>query len=90
MPQSEQGRITFDGLTQFLTRIGFEQSARLSNSIAFHHQRTGTIVMVSIPEDRVTVRPADLLSISMRLENQGLVDNSMLSELRLGRLPKAS
>lgn len=90
MSHASQSEVTFVGLQQFLSDTGFDQSATINNVLAFHHRATGTIVTLSIPADGKTVRSADLLSIAMRLENQGLVDHSVLQQFRSGRLPVAS
>lgn len=89
MPRESQSEITFDGLKQFLCDIGFEQPVKIENSLAFQHD-TGTIVLLSIPDDGRTVRPADLLSVLMRLEHQGLIGDAALKQFRSGVLPKAS
>ena len=88
--RENQDEITFEGLQRFLCRIGFDQPAKIDRSLAFHHPESGTIIALSIPEDGRSVRPADLLSVLMRLENQGLVDDSTLSKFRSGKLPMAS
>lgn len=82
--------ITFDGLQRFLVQVGFDQSAKINGSLAFHHHESGTIVVLSIPEDGRSVRSADLMSVLMRLETRGLVDDSVLEEFKSGRLPMAS
>jgi hypothetical protein len=90
MSKKYRDEITFEGLQHFLQRIGFEQPARTGNALAFHHQLSGTIIVLSIPEDGRTVRAADLLSVVMRLEKQGLVTDSDLDKFRAGKLPLAS
>lgn len=82
--------MTFEGLKQFLIRIGFDQPAKICNSLAFHHVGTETIIVLTIPEDGRTVRDADLLSVLVRLEAQGLADNTVLDQFRRGVLPLAS
>lgn len=90
MSHESQDEITFDGLQQFLCRIGFDQPAKMDSSLAFHHRDSGTIIVLSIPRDGRSVRPADLLSVLIRLENQGLVDDSVLDQFKSGKLPMAS
>ncbi len=90
MSNESQDRITFDRLQQFLRSIGFEQPARLNNSLAFHHRESGTILTLSIPSDGRSVRAADLLSVVMRLESAALVDDSVLEKFKSGKLPIAS
>ena len=90
MPPENQNEITFEGLKQFLCRIGFDQPAKIDGSLAFHHRESGTIIALSIPSDGRSVRSADLLSVLMRLENQELVDDSALDQFRSGKLPLAS
>ena len=90
MSHESQNEISFDGLQEFLRSIGFDQSVRMNNSLAFHHRGSGTIITLTIPADGEAVRPADLLSIAMRLESQGLVDGAVLEQFKLGRLPLAS
>lgn len=88
--ERSRGDITFESLQDFLRRIGFDQSARVSNSLAFHHAESGTMIVLSIPNDGCTVSSADMLSIVMRLENQGLVGESALGRIKAGKLPLAS
>jgi hypothetical protein len=86
----KRNEITFEGLKKFLHRIGFDQATTINNSLAFHHPGSGTLIMLSIPADGRSVRSADLLSILVRLENQGLVDDQAMSEFKSGHLPMAS
>jgi len=90
MSHENQNEITFEGLQRFLRRVGFDQSAKIENSLAFHHHESGTMIVLSIPEDGRTVRSADLLSLLMRLETQGLADDSILEQFKSGKLPMAS
>ena len=90
MPEKSQDKINFDGMQKFLTSIGFKKAGHVNKSLAFHHPDSGTIVTLAIPEDGQEVRPADLLSILVRLERQGLVEESMLEQFRIGKLPLAS
>ncbi len=90
MSHQSQNEITFEGLQQFLRRVGFDQPARIDNSLAFHHRDSGTIIVLSIPKDNRSVRSADLLSVLMRLEAQGLVDDWVLEHFKSGKLPMAS
>ena len=89
MPRENQSEITFEGLKQFLCGIGFDQPVRIENALAFQHN-SGTLILLTIPDDGRTVRPADLLSVLVRLENQGLIDDSASKQFRSGLLPKAS
>jgi len=90
MSETNHDKIEFGNLQKFLAEIGFERSMRMNGTIAFHHSESGTIVTLSIPENGRDVRPADLLSIIVRLENAGLVGESELQEFRSGKLPLAS
>jgi len=90
MSHGNQDEITFEGLQQFLRRAGFDQPAQIDNSLAFHHHESETIIVLSIPKDGQSVRSADLLSVLMRLETQGLVDDSVLEQFKSGKLPMAS
>ncbi len=90
MSQGSRTEITFDGLKKFLRQIGFDQTLQCSRSLVFHHPQGETLVMLSIPDDGHSVRSADLLSIRVRLENQGLIDDVAIRELEAGRLPMAS
>lgn len=90
MSHDTRNEITFDGLQQFLVQVGFDHSAKINGSLAFHHRESGTLIVLSIPEDGRSVRSADLMSVLMRLESQGLVDDSVLEQFRSGRLPMAS
>lgn len=82
--------LTFDRLQQFLRRLGFQQPAKLKQSLAFHHPQSGTIIALSIPSDGRTIRPADLTSVLMRLEAAALVDHDELQQMKSGKLPMAS
>lgn len=90
MSKEDQGKITFERLKQFLVAIGFDQPATVGGTLAFHHHESETLVMLSIPNDGVSVRPADLLSVLVRLERQELVSESVLTQFRNGKLPMAS
>ena len=90
MPHESQNEIAFDALRDFLLQIGFDRSFEVNSSMAFHHEESGTIITVSIPAEGQHVRSADLLSIAMRLEAQGLVGESELEQFRSGKLPMAS
>ncbi|WP_254507183.1 hypothetical protein [Anatilimnocola floriformis] len=90
MTAENQDELTFDGLQKFLFRVGFEQPARVKQSLAFRHPASGTIIVLSIPADNRTVRPADLLSVLMRLEYAGLASDAELLQFRAGKLPLAS
>ncbi len=90
MSAKKQNEITFDGLRQFLCRIGFDQPAKINGSLAFHHPGSGTIIVLSIPKDGRSVRSADLMSTLVRLETQGLVDDAVLNRFKSGKLPLAS
>ena len=90
MSHENQNEIDFDGLQDFLREIGFDQSVKINNSLAFHHRESGAIITLTVPTDGRTVRPADLLSISMRLEAQGLASETVLDQIKSGKLPVAS
>ncbi|NQT40756.1 MAG: hypothetical protein HQ581_24895 [Planctomycetes bacterium] len=90
MSREDQDEITFEGLKRFLRRIGFDQPATIDGSLAFHHRESATLIMLSIPKNGRSVRAADLLSVLVRLENQGLVDDSALNRFKSGKLPMAS
>lgn len=90
MSNDSQDELTFDGLRNFLCRVGFELPAKINNSLAFHHPDSGTIIALSIPEDGRSVRSADVLSVLMRLESEGLVDDCELEQFKSGKLPLAS
>ena len=87
MSAANQNEITFDGLGEFLSRIGFDQRAEIGNSLAFQHHKSGTIIVLSVPSDGRSVRSADLLSVVMRLENEGLVPDEVLEQFKAGKLP---
>ena len=90
MSHDIRNEITFNGLQRFLRHVGFDQPAKISGSLAFHHHDSETIIVLSIPKDGRSVRSADLMSVLMRLETQGLVDDSVLEQFKSGRLPTAS
>ncbi len=90
MSHTNQNEIAFDALQDYLREIGFDQSIKINNSLAFHRRESGTIITLSIPADGRTVRSADLLSIAMRLEAEGIVGESVLDQIKSGKLPMAS
>lgn len=90
MTPENPDELTFDRLQKFLLRVGFAQPARINRSLAFQHPQSGTLIVLSIPEDGRTVRPADMLSVVTRLEYVGLVNDAELLRLQSGRLPIAS
>ncbi len=90
MDRASQSEIDFDSLQRFLKSVGFCQTAKVNHSLAFLHHQTGTLVTLAIPENGRDVRPADLLSILVRLENQNIVDETILNQFRMGKLPVAS
>lgn len=90
MTPENPAELTFDGLQKLLLQVGFAQPARVNRSLAFHHPESGTIVVLSIPDDGRSVRPADMLSVLMRLESAGLVNDAELRRLQSASLPLAS
>jgi len=90
MSRESQDEITFDGVKHYLCRVGFDQPIKLNRTLAFQHSVSGTLIMLSIPPDGRTIRPADLLSMQMRLEKDGLVDDAALAQLKSGQLPDAA
>lgn len=90
MIPENQGDLTFDGLQKYLFRVGFTQPAQIKQSLAFEHPASGTLIVLSIPADKRSVRPADLLSVMMQLEYTGLATDAELQQFRAGKLPLAS
>lgn len=90
MTPENPDELTFDGLQKFLLRVGFAQPATVNRSLAFHHPETGTLLVLSIPDDGRSIRPADMLSVLTRLESVELVSDTELHRLQSGRLPLAS
>jgi hypothetical protein len=90
MSRKSPGAITYAQLTDFLTGLGFEQAAVSKKSQALVHRKSGTTLILAKPPPSKPVRPADLLSVLVRLEYQGLASESQLQDIRLGKLPKAS
>ena len=89
MSRENQNEITFDGVTKFLRHVGFDQPVKVNGTLAFQHDETGTLVILSIPQDGQTVRSSDLMSMLIRLEKDQLVDETALSEFKSGKLPLA-
>ena len=85
----DQNEITFDGVTHFLRLVGFDQPVRVNGTLAFQHDDAGTLVILSIPQDGLSVRTSDLLSMLIRLEKDQLVDDETLEQFKSGRLPLA-
>lgn len=90
MAKENPGKITLSGIQVFLERIGFEPPYRVDRCLAFQHLASGTLVLFSVPDDGDSVRPADLASLLIRLEYNGLAEEGELNQFRAGRLPKAS
>lgn len=90
MSRNSANELTYAQLTKFLTGRGFEQAAITEKSQAFVHRKSGAALILAKPSPSKPVRPADLLSVLVRLEYEGLASESELQEIRLGRLPKAS
>ncbi len=90
MPAAALSEITFSQLQAFLASLGFDRPAKVNRSHAFCHRSSGVVLIVTVPAKGERVRPADLLSILVRLENEGLANESQLDLIRLGQLPKAS
>jgi hypothetical protein len=84
-----RGEITFDGLQKYLRSLGFNRVTPVKKSLAFENE-SGALIVLSIPKDGRTVRPADTTSVLTRLEFLGLADEKALAEFRSGRLPVAS
>lgn len=90
MSYTNESEITFSGVTQFLRHVGFDQPVKVNGTLAFQHADTGTLVILSIPQDGQAVRTSDLMSMLIRLEKDQLVDDTVLHQFKSGRLPMAS
>jgi hypothetical protein len=90
MSRKGPSEITYAHLTGYLAGLGFEQAAAGEKSQAFVHRKSGAVLILASPPKSKPVRPADLLSVLVRLEYEGLASESELQEIRLGKLPKAS
>ena len=90
MPNENQNSVTFERLKQYLKSAGFNRSLAMENTIAFHHEESGGIVTLTVPEDGTTVRDADLMSILIRLENNGIETEDRIRQLRHGQIPFAA
>lgn len=90
MSARSQDNITFENLQRFLIDVGFEQPVKVEDSLAFQHAESGTLIILAIPPDGNSVRPADLLSVLVRLESEGLASSPVLKQFRAGKLPLAS
>lgn len=90
MSPRSQDEITFPRLQRFLIDVGFEQPVKIDDAMAFQHAESGTLIMLDIPENGKSVRSADLLSILVRLENEGLASPAVLEQFRGGKLPLPS
>ncbi|WP_166828714.1 hypothetical protein [Thalassoroseus pseudoceratinae] len=85
-----QSELSFDELKQYLCRVGFEQPAKIHQTLAFHHTETGTVIALTAPENENTVRSADLVTVSRRLRTLGIVEKSEILPFNAGQLPKAA
>lgn len=90
MPNENQNSVTFERLKQYLKSAGFNRSLAMENTIAFHHEESGVIVTLTVPEDGTTIRDADLMSILIRLENNGIETEDRIRQLRHGQIPFAA
>jgi hypothetical protein len=91
MSESAPAKITFARLRSYLISLGFaETEARLPGTRTLYHRASKTLLVFTEMPAGEPVRPADFLSVLVRLEYQGLVSDAALDELRQGRLPKAS
>ena len=90
MPNENKDSVTFERLKQYLKSAGFNRSLAMENTIAFHHEESGVIVTLTVPEDGTTVRDADLMSILIRLENNGIETEDRIRQLRHGQIPFAA
>ncbi len=90
MSKENPGELTFDGLRRLLLKLGFSEPKTIRNCLALEHPASGTIIVLTIPADARTVRPADLLSVWVRLEANGLASEAVIDQLKIGRLPLAS
>lgn len=89
MPRENQGDITFEGLVRYLHSIDFAVVQEDDHHVALRHSQSGTLILLTKPEDGSTVAPADLLSVEVRLRYGGLADNAALERFRSGKLPLA-
>ncbi len=90
MSNENQNKITFARLKRYLKRIGFDQSVTMEQTVAFHHEGSGVIVTLTVPEDGVSIRSADLLSILVRLEIHGIESKDGIRQLQQGQIPVAA
>ena len=51
MPNENKDSVTFERLKQYLKSAGFNRSLAMENTIAFHHEESGVIVTLTVPED---------------------------------------
>lgn len=82
--------IKSEAMNAWLLSIGFQQIAESGHSLVFRHVQSGSVVTLTRRDDSEFVRPADVLSIRVRLESEALVTDDAIEELRRGRLPIAS
>ena len=91
MSANAPGKITFAQLRRYLLALGFEElAAAVPGTKTMYHRSSKTLLVFTATPPSEPVRPADILSVLVRLEYQGLVSDEALDELRKGRLPKAS
>lgn len=91
MHESAPGKIPFRRLWRYLLSLGFEETeAKVAGTKVLYHRSSKTVLVFTEMPPGDPVRPADYLSVLVRLEYQGLVSEDALDELRQGRLPKAS
>ena len=82
--------VTIDAMKVYLLSIGFKAIAEIGASLAFRHPESEVVVTLTKTINSKFMRPADFLSIKIRLETEGLVSDSAVAQLNQGRLPLAS
>jgi hypothetical protein len=83
--------LTRSQLDQLLRRLGFQTGKRTESCEAYYHADSETLILLPAADAGAPVRPADLMSVRMRLVSKGLLDDDAFAGfVETGRLPLAS
>ena len=82
--------VSAKAMQAYLISIGFHLIADSGHSLAFRHDGSGVVVALANSDNSDLVRPADFLSIRVRLESEQLITEDAAEVFKQGRLPLAS
>ena len=83
--------LTRGQLDRLLRHMGFETGKRTDSCDAYYHAETETLILLPVADAGEPVRPADLMSVRLRLVGNGfLAEDAFAAFLTDGTLPLAS